>query len=389
MQDKSELIEKFLTRTISSQERKVLKKWVLQKQENLAFFKEEIRKRSENTLYHHFDENKAFNTFLQTVKEHENRKNRFSGPLRYAAIFIGVLFMGYGTYYYVSPVDSEDMVTTVEKQEKTPQNNVVISLADGSQQIIYPNGQVVLKDKDGKTIAKKEEQGLDFRQRESSPSQNLVFNEVYVPHGQTFSITLSDGTKVWLNAGTRLRFPQNLKATSQNRMVYLDGEAYFNVTKDEKRPFIVNAQNIDIKVLGTQFNVSAYSSDNNIATTLVEGSVNVYENSNPDTKILLSPSYQADFTKENGAFTQKKVDTSIYTSWMENKLVIDHLSFKEIIKKLERSHNVTIINTAEHLNDEIFNGEFENEGIDVILNTIASSTPFTYTIQNNVITISK
>lgn len=389
MQDISELIEKFLTRTISSQERKILKKWVLQKQENLAFFKKEIRKRSENTLYHHFDENEAFNSFLQTIKKHENRKNRFSGLLRYAAIFVGLLSIGYGAYHFLNPSEPENNIVTTEKQQQTPQTNVVISLADGSQQVIHQDGQVVLKDKDGKTIAKKEEQGLDFRQSKGSTSQNLVFNEVYVPHGQTFSITLSDGTKVWLNAGTRLRFPQNLKATSQNRMVYLDGEAYFDVTKDEKRPFIVNAQNIDIKVLGTQFNVSAYSSDNNIATTLVEGSVNVYENSNPDTKILLSPSYQADFTKENGAFTQKKVDTSIYTSWMQNKLVIDHLSFKEIIKKLERSHNVTIINTAEYLNDEIFNGEFDNEGIDVILNTIASSTPFTYTIQNNVITISK
>ena len=168
--------------------------------------------------------------------------------------------------------------------------------------------------------------------------ENLVFNEIYVPYGQTFNLTLSDGTKVWLNAGTRLRFPQNLKTSTQNRIVYLDGEAFFDVTKDEKRPFIVNAENLDIEVLGTQFNVSAYKSDGQIATTLVEGAVNVYEDSNPDTKVLLSPSYQAAFVKEKGTLTKEKVDTRIYTGWMENRLIIDNLSFKQIIDKLERTH---------------------------------------------------
>jgi len=140
-------------------------------------------------------------------------------------------------------------------------------------------------------------------------------------------------------------------------MVYLEGEAYFDVTKDEGRPFIVNAENLDIKVLGTQFNVSAYKSDGKIATTLVEGSVNVYDNSNPDEKILLSPNYQAAFVKKNGTLTKQKVDIRSYTAWMKDRLIIDHLSFEQIIQKLER--------------------------------TIASSTPFTYKIENNVITILK
>ncbi|MEX0314028.1 MAG: FecR family protein [Allomuricauda sp.] len=265
----------------------------------------------------------------------------------------------------------------------------MISLADGTQQIITADGATELVDKDGNTIAKKQAQGLDFSLADNEQSQNLIFNEVYVPYGQTFNLTLSDGTKVWLNAGTRLKFPQNLNATAQNRIVYLDGEAYFDVTRDENRPFIVNAENLDIQVLGTQFNVSAYKSDGNIATTLVEGAVNVYENSNPDAKILLTPSYQAAFSKEQGTLTKRKVDTRIYTSWMENKLIIDNLSFQEILDKLERTHNVSITNNATHLNDEVFKGEFEREDIQTILGTIASSTPFTYKIENNVITISK
>lgn len=388
MQDKTVLIEKFLARTISKEERKTLKKWVLKKPENLEYFKDEIRKRSEGTLYHHFDGNQAFETFLTTINAKQFKRARSLKFLKYAAVFIGLLTLGYTGFYFWDGLTRSDQLVT-ETESVKEEHQIVISLADGTQQVISATSEPVLMDKSGKTLAKKEAQGLDFRQQDHPQTQNLVFNEIYVPYGQTFKITLSDGTKVWLNAGTRLRFPQNLNASTQNRIVYLEGEAYFDVTKDEKRPFIVNAQNIDIKVLGTQFNVSAYESDESIATTLVEGSVNVYENSNPDRKILLDPSDQASFIRRSGAFTKQKVDTRLFTSWMENKLIIDNLPFEQILKKLERAHNVTIINKAEHLSHEVYKGEFDNERIESILNTIASSTPFNYTIKNNVITISK
>lgn len=388
MQDINVLIEKFLARTISINERKILKKWVLQNKENLEFFKDEIRKRSEGTLYHHFDESQAFESFLTTINKKQSHKMRYNAILKYAAIFIGLMSLGYLAFQINnSPSSQIDTITSTGNPEK--ENNIIISLADGTQQIISSTGETLLTDKNGKTVAKKKGQGLDFRQQDPQNSQNLVFNEIYVPYGQTFTITLSDGTKVWLNAGTRLRFPQNLNTISQNRVVYLDGEAYFDVTKDEKRPFIVNAQNIDIKVLGTQFNVTAYESDDNIATTLVEGSVNVYENSNPDAKVLLRPNYQTAFIRSSGAFSTQKVDTRLFTSWMEHKLVIDNLTFDQILKKLERAHNVIINNNALHLKNEVYKGEFDNERIENILNIIASSTPFNYTIENNVITISK
>ncbi len=389
MQNKEALIEKFLARTISPNERKILKKWVLKKRKNLEFFKQEIRKRSKNSLYHHFDESEAFRRFMVTVEKKRSKKQFPKRFLKYAAVFVGVLSVGFVAYQSLTNTEHTNAIVQTEESNENQQNNVVISLADGTQQIITADGAAELVDKDGNTIAKKQAQGLDFSLTGNEQSQNLIFNEVYVPYGQTFNLTLSDGTKVWLNAGTRLKFPQNLNATAQNRIVYLDGEAYFDVTKDEKRPFIVNAENLDIQVLGTQFNVSAYKSDGNIATTLVEGSVNVYENSNPDIKILLTPNYQAAFSKEQGTLIKRKVDTQVYTSWMENKLIIDNLSFQEILDKLERTHNVSITNNAKHLNDEVFKGEFEKENIETILGTIASSTPFTYKIESNVITISK
>ncbi|WP_420400797.1 FecR family protein [Flagellimonas sp.] len=383
-----ELIEKFLNRTISKSERKQLKKWVLANNDNLQVFKSEIKKRSENNLYHHFDESEAFQLFLASIDERKSKKIAVNRMLKYAAIVIGVLTVGILLTQFVGEPTEATIVQT-EQQDSDAQEQITITLADGSQQVITQDGSAQLLDKNGRTIAQKQDKGLDFSNTSESGSSNLVFNEIYVPYGQTFKLTLSDGTKVWLNAGTSLRFPQFLNTSTQNRVVYLNGEAYFDVAKDKERPFIVNAENLDIEVLGTQFNVSAYKSDGEIATTLVEGSVSVYENSNPDTKVLLSPSYQASFVKENGSITKNKVDTRIYTGWMENLLIIDNLSFAQILDKLERSHNVSIINNATHLEGEIFNGEFENESINSILGTIASSTPFTYTIENNVITISK
>ncbi|MEX0275099.1 MAG: FecR family protein [Flavobacteriaceae bacterium] len=390
MQKRDVLIEKFLSRTISKNERRLLKKWVLQNKENLEFFRNEIRRRSQHTLYHHFDEGEAFKAFMATIEQKGTGKRRNNHYLKYAAICIGLVAIGLVGYLLIDPLPSTQ-TEVVEGPMENPlqEGHIILTLPDGTKQVISPDGQTTLIDKNGKTIAKKVEEGLDFRSQGEENTKNPVFNEIYVPYGQTLTITLSDHTKVWLNAGTRFRFPQNLGSTAQNRMVYLEGEAYFDVAKDANRPFIVNAQNIDIKVLGTQFNVSAYESDSNIATTLVEGSVNMYENSNPDTKILLRPSYQASFIKENGTLVQKKVDTRIYTGWMHNKLIIDNLSFQEILKRLERTHNVSIINNATHLHNEVYRGEFDNEGIEAILRTIATSTPFNYTMDNNVITISK
>jgi len=372
------LIEKFLNRTISATERKRLKKWVLSSKENLNVLKKEIKNRSESNLHHHFDEKEAF----KELKAFKRRKLHF---VRYAALFIGVLTTGALLYFGQDKSQSRPESTIANSS----QDQITITLADGSKQVIA-NNKELLTDKQGNVIALKEAEGLDFSHNNDVSNENLVFNEVYIPFGQKFRIILSDGTKVWLNSGSRLRFPKSLNtATSKNRVVYLEGEAYFDVTKDEHRPFIVNAENLDIKVLGTEFNVSAYKSDGEIATTLVEGSVNVYDNSNPDERIVLKPSFQASFVKANGQLTKQKVDARIYTGWMENRLIIDNLTFEHIIDKLERTHNVIIVNEVESLNKEVYKGEFENESIEAILNTIASSTPFTYKIENNVITISK
>lgn len=388
MQNKEEIIKKYLEQTISKAERRQLEKWILKNPENVSYFKERIRISASRSEYIASNSNEAFEIFLKNTQS----KNTGTKPpiklLRYAAMFVGLLVASY--FVFQNTLLSNDVDQEIVQQENTEiKNEIVITLADGSKQVISSTNTTSVTDVNGKVIANSASGALSFTDTENVSGNELAFNEVYIPYGEKLKIILSDKTTVWLNAGSTLKFPRNLNASTDNRMVYLNGEAFFDVTKNANKPFIVKTEGIDIKVLGTQFNVSAYNQDDAITTTLVEGAVNVSQSETPETNLLLSPDDQASFVKTDSSFKKRKVDTDIYTSWMHNRLVIDKMSFQQIMTKLERSHNVSIMNKAPELNREIFNGEFKNENIEDILKTISLSKPFTYEINQNVITITK
>ncbi|MEE9362769.1 MAG: FecR family protein [Cellulophaga sp.] len=385
MRNHNSLIQKFLKGTISISEKETLEIWLAKEEGNLKFFKNEIKNYNPDTSSK-FKTSVAYQNFIKTVEQKKFKKRR--NFYKYAAIFIGLISLG---IILTNKLDNPNTTRsiTATKENSTKNKDITITLSDGSQQIITATGNEVVRDKKGTIIANKNSNGLDFKKEQSSKNTNIAFNEIFIPNGQTFKIKLSDGTLVWLNAGSKLRFPQNFNASSSNRLVYLEGEAFFEVTKNKDKPFIVNVDNINVKVLGTKFNVSGYKTDLVIATTLVEGAVNVSDSKTPEESIRLTPSFQASYNKHNSSFKKAKVDTSLYTGWMQNKLVITNLKFPEILKKLERMHNVVFINKAHELNNEIYTGEFENEDIETILETISLSTNFNFNINNNTITITK
>ena len=284
--------------------------------------------------------------------------------------------------------DTNATISVIDKQEALPEGNeIIIKMADGTTKILNSNGSDAVTDINGKVIANQGGNSMVFNNGNELTETQAIFNEVYIPYGQTFKLTLSDGTLVWLNAGSKLRFPQKFIDSDKERIVYLEGEGFFEVAKNKEVPFIVNTQEVDIKVLGTKFNISSYETDHSIATTLVEGSVSVYETRMPENNLLLIPNFQASYNKFKNDFSKKEVDTKMFTAWMEDRFVIDNLTFSEILVKLERRHHVKFVNNTKNLGDEIYKGEFENEGIESILETISLSTPFEYEIQHNIITI--
>ena len=167
-------------------------------------------------------------------------------------------------------------------------------------------------------------------------------NEVIVPYGKRPQLVLEDGTKVWLNAGSRLAFPQ--KFDGKKRTVFLEGEGYFEVAKNTSQPFMVHTSSVNIEVTGTKFNISAYQSDDFCQTVLLEGSVNVIGKSkllNNRTSML--PNQKVTFNKnEQTLVRENEYFPELYVAWTEGWYSFSNESLTEIFKKVERYYNVKI-----------------------------------------------
>jgi len=381
------LIGKFIDRTISSDEKEALKKWILENEANLAIFRNRI-KESSGKIHVEFDTDLAYQRFSGNLRLRKKSPKNFRTMLKYVAVLTILLTIGFLAKQQLSAPSYETSIKVIENEVEMPvENGIIIKLTDGTTKVLNPVADELIMDSNGEIVANKKGNSLSFDEAKALAKNTLGYIEVFIPYAQTFKLKLSDGTLVWLNAGSKLRFPQNFINSDNKRMVYLEGEAFFEVTKNKEKPFIVNSQEVDVKVLGTKFNISSYETDKSITTTLVEGSVRVYETRTPENSMRLNPSFQANYDKFGNNFNKAKVDTNIYTAWMQNRMVIDHLKFSEILVKLERKYAVKFVNKAESLNNKTFKGEFEDENIESILKTISLSTSFNYEINQNVITI--
>jgi len=377
MHDYELLIEKFINKSISQKEREVLNEWVLANDVNKNIFEKRIYNSVQKSSFH-FDANSGYERFISTIDGKKETSKSFSlRIIKYAAACVILLIIGVIAKKELNLKKSLNAVH--EKEQFLKNNNIVITSSDGTIKIIDEKGKEFLLDSNGNHISKKLIATTDISKK--------MYNEISIPLGRTYKLFLSDSTLVWLNSGTKFKYPQKFNNSDQKRLVHLEGEAFFDVTKNTKQPFILSTNDLDVKVVGTSFNVSSYNSDKSVTTTLVEGAVSLYDSDDPEISLELTPSFQARYDKENNNFKKTKVDTSIYTAWMENRLIIDNLTFKEILTKLERKHDVKFINEIGDLNGETFKGEFVNEDIEFIMNTIAMTSFFKFKIDNNIIKI--
>ncbi|MGY5352242.1 FecR family protein [Wenyingzhuangia sp. IMCC45533] len=322
--------------------------------------------------------------FKKIKREINPPKNTYylKGFYKVAAIFI----IGFGSYHLYHSLN--------ESQQSSPialidTENIILKMENGESRIISLNSQQEIIDPKIGIIKSKEGKVLDYQSKHKSALQTLVYNELTIPYGKTFEIVLSDKTKVYLNSGSSIKYPIKF-IEGKNREVFLTGEAYFKVSKDRKHPFIVNTNGLNIRVLGTEFNVSSYAEDKNIFTVLVEGSVSLYgsdksyEESNAT---LLEPGKKARWNKFTKKMKTKRVDTNIYTSWIDGKLVLEELKFSTIVKKLERHYNVKIINRNTKLASQRFTATFKTETIEEVLASFKINYPFNYSKEHKTITI--
>jgi ferric-dicitrate binding protein FerR (iron transport regulator) len=195
---------------------------------------------------------------------------------------------------------------------------------------------------------------------------------------------LYDGTKVWLNSGTKFKFP--LVFGSKSREVNIEGEAYFEVAKDAEFPFIVNAGKLKVEVLGTHFNVCAYPNDNESSITLEEGSV-VASCTGTGKNIILKPGEQVVLSRKTNELELSRVDTDLYTSWKGNLLKFDNATFEEVIKKMERWYDVKIIVAPGIDTEERYTMKIKTESLREMLQLVSRTTKMKYEIKESTVLI--
>jgi ferric-dicitrate binding protein FerR (iron transport regulator) len=212
----------------------------------------------------------------------------------------------------------------------------------------------------------------------------LVFHKVYVPYGKTMNLIMPDGTKVKLNAGSHFTYPSVFSSTQ--RAVSLEGEGFFEVTKNPKKPFLVRTAGFTVKVLGTVFNVRAYRNDKSTETTLLKGKVQVELADDPEKKIILSPHEKLTINSQVQTSNKQQVKVDVAkikyevatlpntgnesypeNAWVDNKIMFANNDFEDVARQMERKYDVRIIFEDEALKKEQISGVLENESLDTAL----------------------
>ncbi|NKI27585.1 DUF4974 domain-containing protein [Arenibacter sp. 6A1] len=289
---------------------------------------------------------------------------------------------------FIGLVVKQNIISNESENFSPPKNqSVTLELDNGKIKVLEQNTTVQITDKPGNIVGT--QKGNELSYSNTNDVKELEFNTLRVPYGKKFNVELSDGTKVFLNSGTVLTFPIKF-LKGKERQVFLSGEAFFDVSKDSLHPFMINSNDLKVSVLGTKFNMASYQEDQASQVVLVEGSVKLSANKellkNGQTTIL-EPGFKGSFDKEKGDFTTEKVLTNIYTSWMDGELVFREVTFNNILKKLERQFDVTILNENKVMAKEKFNASFKDNSLPKILEYFKTFYGIQYTISDNEITI--
>ena len=373
----SQLIDNYLQGNLSKPERIQLNKWVKKDLKHFKHFKECIRLHS-YVIPLNFDSEMAFEHFYDKILKQEHTRKRRWKVFYWAASLTALVSLGL-VYQNLEFIHTQQHQTVDIRENNDNLNQIQITLSDGSQHRINKKSTLTLEDKQGRLVASKTGDVLSF-ETSTTAVEDTSMTQVDIPYGEKMRLKLSDGTLVWLNSGTRFKFPQQFSSKSEIREVSVTGEAYFEVSKSKEKPFIVHTPGVNVRVLGTHFNITSYANDSKSETTLMEGRVEVYNSLQKNSTLELLPNQQAVFEKTSKTFQKNTVDAKTFNSWIDGILIVDGLSFLELKKKLERKYNITITNELDDLWENTYRGEFKDESLTETLETIALSSKFSFDI---------
>lgn len=274
---------------------------------------------------------------------------------------------------------------------------VIDSILPGTERaelVLADGSRVVLDSKEGECmevavpvgfVNDREGGVLNYEGVGDAPGQELAYNSLNVPKGGEYALRLPDGSQVWLNSETSLRFP--VRFARDRRDVYLEGEGYFEVAKNAEAPFYVHVKGGKVKVLGTRFNVSAYADDREWETTLVEGKVQA---GNDGKQVVMQPNqqYRVDYGTGEGRLLE--VEPELYTSWVKGEFHFNAYPFEDIVRKLERWYDFTMVYKEEGIRQRRFSGTINKHyPLEKILGFLEKTTDIHFEIKGKQVTVSK
>ncbi|MBB4037683.1 ferric-dicitrate binding protein FerR (iron transport regulator) [Dysgonomonas hofstadii] len=378
------ILGKYFDGTISDEELTILSGWIEESEENeqefLAIYRIwnslEFEKHKEQ-----IDISKELEIFRENIRIENNipksnkRRKIIISSVAAACILLSILILNTDWVKLFAPDTSDDIMSFVNT------NTNPNFTATKDIQLILSDSKKVELDSENADIQYKDDRITMDDSKDIAKDQSSSFNQLLIPYGKRSTITFSDGTKVWANAGTQLVYP--IEFNEKEREIFIDGQIYLDVAKDANRPFIVKTKDMEVKVLGTKFNITAYSKEDNNNVILVSGMVNI-SNKKTNSKTTLSPNKMYVYDKNSLNENVKEVDTSLYTSWIDGKYIFNKESFEHVLARLSMYYGVTVDCEAA-AGKYLCSGKLNlKDDFDIVLDGLANSVPISYTMEEGI-----
>ena len=371
----ADIIFAYIKGTITESELEELTEWMNAAEDHRKLFQQIITSesyRDKDAVYRRFDSYYDFDRLWGTIR---TRKRSMWKYVAAAAVIVLPLLVTFLLQMKQEGISSGKIALQPGKSLAT------LTLSDGSSRVLSLENFDLI---DGSKRIVNDPGGLNYQVEDTSTCAETTYNEITVPRGGEYKVTLSDGTRIWVNSESYIRFPVVFQG--DERRIWVAGEVFLEVAKDAERPFIVNTEKLDVKVLGTRFNVRAYPDEKCVQTTLVEGCVQV-DNSRGEVAVL-HPSEQLVYDVRDGNHEVREVDTELYVSWKDGVYVFVSQRLEDIMSLISKWYDVDVFYQNSAVKDMMFSGRLKRyENAEALLKVLERLGGVKFSVQGKTVVV--